>query len=310
MTERACGPDPGTPGAEQAAEWRSSARAWSEYIERWWQEAQASTPEATHPFFRTLIDQGKAYFEIIDGVLEATRKPRLGGDGPDTLQPALRAAWARCAGAPPALWRDPLEAWSRALGTLSHGLLPAGRGEDARVGAALQALEDAARTLWAALGSGTPAWEREHQTGAEAWRRYQAALTEYTELYRELGADALARLRARADEMARRGEGVEEPRALYDLWVDCGEAAYEDMVASERYARAYGELVNSLLALRRQGQRVSERLARLLDLPTRAEQDALHAQVLALRRALRRLEREGAGPGGGGARARRPRGER
>ena len=70
-----------------------------------------------------------------------------------------------------------------------------------------------------------------------------------------------------------------EPRKLYDSWIECAEAAYAKTVHTEDFCRVIAELINTVTALRLQGQHHAQMWARAVDLPTRSDIDALKRQV-------------------------------
>jgi hypothetical protein len=91
---------------------------------------------------------------------------------------------------------------------------------------------------------------------------------------------------------------------LYEQWVNCAEEAYAATVRKEEFCRLQSELGNVSAALLVEQRRHAETLVRAFGMPTRAEVDALYAQLKDLRQRLSEL--------GGAPRARtaRPREER
>jgi class III poly(R)-hydroxyalkanoic acid synthase PhaE subunit len=76
------------------------------------------------------------------------------------------------------------------------------------------------------------------------------------------------------------------PAELYDAWIDCAEGAYHQAAHSESFARLLADLCNISSAMKVERGKLTEQLARHLDLPSRAEVDSLHRQVRALTAAL------------------------
>jgi class III poly(R)-hydroxyalkanoic acid synthase PhaE subunit len=74
---------------------------------------------------------------------------------------------------------------------------------------------------------------------------------------------------------------------LYDAWIDCAEGAYHQAAHSESFARLLAELCNISSAMKVERGKLTEQLARHLDLPSRGEIDSLHRQVRALTTAMR-----------------------
>jgi Poly(R)-hydroxyalkanoic acid synthase subunit (PHA_synth_III_E) len=75
------------------------------------------------------------------------------------------------------------------------------------------------------------------------------------------------------------GEPLTERRKLYDLWIECAEAAYAQTVHTDDFCRVIAELINTVTALRLQGQHHAQMWARAVDLPTRSDIEALKRQV-------------------------------
>jgi len=66
---------------------------------------------------------------------------------------------------------------------------------------------------------------------------------------------------------------------LYDAWIDCAEGAYHQAAHSDSFARLLADLCNISSAIKVERGKLTEQLARHLDLPSRAEVDSLHRQV-------------------------------
>jgi hypothetical protein len=77
------------------------------------------------------------------------------------------------------------------------------------------------------------------------------------------------------------------PAELYDAWIDCAEGAYGQAAHSDSFARLLAELCNISSAFKIERGKLTEQIARHLDLPSRAEVDTLHRQVRALKDAMR-----------------------
>lgn len=127
---------------------------------------------------------------------------------------------------------------------------------------------------------------REH---TEAWRELAQSQAECKRLEHELRAElakvqmeALDLLEQRVRERGAR-QRIESFRALYDLWVECGEQAYRRLAHSPSYAKLQAELSNATMRLRARVQKVLEYALKQFDLPTRSELNSLHRQVRELR---------------------------
>jgi class III poly(R)-hydroxyalkanoic acid synthase PhaE subunit len=132
---------------------------------------------------------------------------------------------------------------------------------------------------------------REHQ---EHYQKMVTAFVEYqdaTGKYNELILKASQRsFEIFQDKLAAReepGRQIESPRALYDLWVDAAEEAYQEIALSDEFRKAYGDVVNAQMRVRSQIQQEVERIGVDLGMPTRTELNSVHKRLHELRRAGR-----------------------
>jgi class III poly(R)-hydroxyalkanoic acid synthase PhaE subunit len=129
----------------------------------------------------------------------------------------------------------------------------------------------------------------------EAWRELTAAQAECRQIENELRAvlikvqlDALDLL---SERVRQRGtaDPIESFRALYDLWVECGEQVYSKLAHSDAYSKLQAELGNATMRLRSRLQTVLEYNLKQFDLPTRSELNSLHRQMRELRAQIERM---------------------
>ncbi|MGC4028013.1 MAG: poly(R)-hydroxyalkanoic acid synthase subunit PhaE [Steroidobacteraceae bacterium] len=117
----------------------------------------------------------------------------------------------------------------------------------------------------------------------------------------EIARDAMQRFAARA---------AQDPAAalssLYAAWIDCAEEAYASRAHREDYCQAQAELTNTLNALRVEQRSQIEEWARVLDLPTRTEVNALIQRISALEGARPPEKKPRPAPRRGSAKRSRP----
>jgi polyhydroxyalkanoate synthesis regulator phasin len=130
---------------------------------------------------------------------------------------------------------------------------------------------------------------------AEAWRELAAAHAQCEQIESELRAvllkvqfDALDLLSERVRQRPA-DQPIDSFRALYDLWVECGEQVYSKLAHSEAYSKLQAELGNASMRLRSRMQVVVEYWLKQIDLPTRSELNSLHRQVRELRLQVEQL---------------------
>jgi class III poly(R)-hydroxyalkanoic acid synthase PhaE subunit len=131
-------------------------------------------------------------------------------------------------------------------------------------------------------------------------KQFQQRYAEFAQQNATIMQDAFHVLKKRFDEAPPAGK---TPADLYDAWIDCAEGTYAQAAHSERFARLLAELCNISSAFKIERGKLTEQIARHLDLPSRAEVDTLHHQVRALQLAMRAAT---AGSGASGATAAAP----
>lgn len=132
-------------------------------------------------------------------------------------------------------------------------------------------------------------WLREHlelwQELIKAHGAYAEALAEFDRVLKRIQIDALQHLQRQLQTERR----IDNPRQLYDLWIECGEEVFARAAPNE-FAAAQARLANAQVALRSRQQKIVETFCRQLDLPTRSEVNTLNRQIRELRAAVEGLQ--------------------
>jgi class III poly(R)-hydroxyalkanoic acid synthase PhaE subunit len=140
---------------------------------------------------------------------------------------------------------------------------------------------------------------REHQEHyqkmAAAFVEFQEAVGKYNELMFKAGQRSFELFQDKLAAREEPGRQIESPRALYDLWVDAAEDAYQQIALSEEFRKVYGDVVNAQMRVRSQIQQEVERIGVDLGMPTRTELNSVHKRMHDLRRELRAGGRADAG---------------
>lgn len=92
------------------------------------------------------------------------------------------------------------------------------------------------------LGLGAPSGGE-----TDAWRGYMQVQNQYLDLLRQSASAALDLLEQRLRDRAATGKSIDSLRELYNLWVDCNEKTYGQMLRGADYGELNGRLFNSLL---------------------------------------------------------------
>lgn len=150
--------------------------------------------------------------------------------------------------------------------------------------------------LSAALRLPTFGLAREHQ---ERWQAllqaqldYHQANAGFSELLMQVGKRAFERFESKLEERTEPGRQLDSARALFDLWIDAAEDAWQQIALTEEFRTVYGALANAQMRLRGAVQTEIEHIGSLFGLPSRTEMDASHRKVAALERELRKLRSE------------------
>ncbi|HEX3397857.1 MAG TPA: poly(R)-hydroxyalkanoic acid synthase subunit PhaE [Steroidobacteraceae bacterium] len=115
-------------------------------------------------------------------------------------------------------------------------------------------------------------------------RQFQQRYAEFAQQNARVMQDAFHVMKKHIDAAP---SALKSPAELYDAWIDCAEGTYAQAAHSESFGRLLAELCNISSAIKVERGKLTEHLARHLDLPSRSEIDSLHRQVRALTAAMR-----------------------
>jgi len=268
-------------------------------LEHWWQGVSASAGELGRDFMEKMMEQGRGFFHMAESYyrnaaeshdwLEAANRTvselrrsfeedvekRFSG-GATAGEDALKRMMA--------FWERPLDNWRCMVSSLS--LLP---GELLRNLSHNEVLEGFLNMP----GLGYLREEEEqYQSVIRLVAVYQRALAEYMAFFSTLGLLSADRLRDKVQGLVDEGREVESARGLYDLWVGASEEVYTEQVMTSEYVKLHGELVNALMALKQELNRLADERLAALNMPTRRELHTLQDRLQESRRELRTLRRE------------------
>lgn len=139
----------------------------------------------------------------------------------------------------------------------------------------------------AALAAGHP---RHAVALGEAMAGYQEALNAFARLVIPTCGDALSRMEKGLAATAGQPIGVRE---FHALWLECGEAAYDELINQPRFAESLAALINAAVRLAACRQALADDVARVNGMPTRGEVRALARALQDTRRELRRSRQPG-----------------
>lgn len=134
--------------------------------------------------------------------------------------------------------------------------------------------------------------QRRFQEALESLEDYRQARQAYTQLIEGVVAEALDRTRRQLQRLKHERRSLQGLRPLYELWLEAAESAYEECVAGEPYAEAFGRLSNQQIATARALHNIAEDLLRGAGLPSREALRETQLHIHQLRREQRELAAE------------------
>ncbi len=136
------------------------------------------------------------------------------------------------------------------------------------------------------LGAVTPPEGRRSWELITQLAQVQAQLATH---WHEIANSAASQFAARLGRLGSGPPTLDSALKVYELWVDCAEAAYGATVRKDDFAGLQSQLANLSAALLVEQRKHAETLARAFGLPTRNEVDALYGQIKELRRQVAAL---------------------
>lgn len=247
---------------------QKTGNPWVDALGAWWEAVAPAVRLPAREFFGALAEHRKIFL-------------RAQSDGRRAMGGAL------------AFWGLPLDTWRRTASSAS--VLPGDFLESLRAegGEAADRFRERMDRFLSTPSLGyTREWQEQGQELARLGLDYQRALQDYNYLAIKLALDILARLYRKLMAPAAQGQAITSLRELYDLWVDCSEELYMELVHTEQYAEVYGRLVNALMALKRHGGDMVDEMLGALGMPTRKGLNTMQRRQQELRRELVAFRRE------------------
>lgn len=284
------------------------ANPWAAALEQWWKTMQPGTAPPVQEFYARLIEQGKTYFQVTDGLSKAFQQASAAGESAvrwqETINNTLEGLKAVFNGTKPdvqsaahqaiAFWELPLNTWRRAVS--SSSVLPGDFLQNVTALGAGHVRDELHGRVDQLLSTPTVGYMREQQEQVQILIKssidYQQALQDYVATYSEIGVKCVEALQDHIQRRVEEEKPVESLREMYDLWVDSCEQAYGEYVSTDRYVEIYGHLVNSLMALKRHGTMMIDEALGAMNMPTRSETDTLHFRLQEVRREGKALRAE------------------
>ena len=137
---------------------------------------------------------------------------------------------------------------------------------------------------------------REHQQQlqniAQLLIEFQEADQVYKLAFAQMGIRSIEALRQRLSNISSDEDKVSTVREFYDLWVDVNEEIYSEFAMTDEYQVIHGDFVNSLMALCKETNSLTEKLYKAVNLPTRSELNSINKRLQEQRRENIQLRNE------------------
>ncbi|OUD12007.1 class III poly(R)-hydroxyalkanoic acid synthase subunit PhaE [Thioflexithrix psekupsensis] len=291
-------------GAKEHTTSSNASAHWSESLELWWQAVATSLTPDNYAVFRRFIDQGKSYFRLNSEFLktfdqlqqanpDSPEWQSLWDQGFEELKASFIAArneQSETVG----FWEMPFDSWQRTLASLSilpndlFSLL-----KDDIISNERQRLNQKWQQILSVPGLGyTREWQEQLQQGMRLSLAYQSAQQDYSGQFQKIGLRTLDLLRERILSMQKSQQSIGDLRTLYNIWIDCGEAAYAEQVTTPQFITIHARLINSLMAWKRHQQKMIDMALNSFHMPTRKELDTMNMRIHQLRRENKLLQND------------------
>lgn len=274
---------------------------WSQSIDQWWKAVSPSAPKGTQDFFDQMINVGKSYFSMMEDIMGG-KVNKTGTEAIERwtrqLSDAFEMASNGAMKASPdmfnpivSFWTAPFEQWNKAsytsipfAGDFMKAFNTTGISDD------MQAQFNRLLSM-PPVGFSREAIQQQQQM-QKLMLAYQKASQDYHSNLAKAGMRSVDSFKKRLDAAAKEEKPINSMRQVFNVWVDACEEIYAEYALSDEYAKLYGEMVNSLMAVKQHGSKMLDEWLESMNMPTRTEVDTLQKRLHETRRELRALRAE------------------
>ncbi len=277
---------------------------WANSFDQWSKLFGQGMPNNARDVSTRLFDLGKSYLDMSERFWQVLREGKGAALTPADWQAALHKTFGQVGQgfslpggtADPwsgfaSLWGLPVNNWQRMATSFSPF---SGDMEKALHAGQLPETGDMTRTLRHFLSVPPVGYTREWQEQQQEWARlfmeYAQAMQDFNALLGKVVLRALEQFGKRMSEKVKAGESFDGLRAVYNLWIDCGEEAYAEQVATAEFPQLQANMVNAQMRMKRHEQHMLEKVMKALNIPTRQEMDTTHKRVYELQRQLQQVQ--------------------
>ncbi|UOG93413.1 MAG: class III poly(R)-hydroxyalkanoic acid synthase subunit PhaE [Candidatus Thiothrix sulfatifontis] len=289
-------------GQPQAVPGFGAAPAWTQGLEQWWKAVSPHTvPGASTDAFQRMVEMGKVYMNLAENAYNVQHADGNGSDAMDAWMNAMEAGFRQCCGQLEmgkftahgfGVGQAALDSWQRVMNSMGmQAFQQVGAG-----GFHLPTSENWMEQFRKVLATPAVGYNRESQERQQALvqlgANYQAAMDDYLKAFAKQGIESVQVLRERVATLRAEDKKIHSLRELYDLWVDVNEQVYAKFAMTDEYQVVYGDLVNSLMALKQGINAELDSTYEAANLPTRKELNAAFAKQQEMRRENRTLRKQ------------------
>jgi class III poly(R)-hydroxyalkanoic acid synthase PhaE subunit len=281
------------------------AGTWTEPMQQWSRLMAQALPQGSQQASSRLFDLGKSYLsmgETFWRLLQQEGK-EFAGQESDWMEAIRKTFGAACklpagAGAETdpwsgfaTFWGLPVKTWQRFACSFSPFPGELGKALRPEDGAVPSDVTRAVRQMLSMPPVGyTREWQEQAQEWVQLYIEYAKAVQEFAQLLGKVSQRATELFGQKLSGQLKEGKPLEGLRAAYNLWIDCGEEAYGEVVATPDFPHLQAQMVNALMRLKRHEQAMMDETMTAMNMPTRRELDTTHKRVHGLQRQLSALQ--------------------
>jgi class III poly(R)-hydroxyalkanoic acid synthase PhaE subunit len=290
-------------GSQAPFTW-GGASPWTQPMQQWASLMTQALPRESQDASTRLFDLSKSYMNMGETFWRLLQQGKAIAGGETNWQEAMKNALSAAGGgfdltgqgSDPwsgfaTFWGLPLNTWQRFAcsfspfpGEMEKALRPEG----------VAAPSDMTKAMRQMLSLPAVGYTREWQEQAQEWTQlyleYAKAMQDFARLLGKVAQRAAELFSQKLAGLFNEGKSIEGLRAAYNLWIDCGEEAYAEVVATPDFPHLQAQMVNALMRLKRHEQVMLDEVMTALHMPTRREMDTTHKRVHELKQQLGTLQ--------------------
>ncbi|GAB4444276.1 MAG: hypothetical protein Kow0031_26720 [Anaerolineae bacterium] len=134
--------------------------------------------------------------------------------------------------------------------------------------------------------------EHKMRSGFIVWQEYRQADYNYQMQLIDAWIITFEKVQKELAALSEQGKSIETLEELGTLWVNAAEDGFGEVLASDAYIQAQGNMVNALMRVRIFQREMMEVVLKQMDLPTRSEVDAAHRYNYEVRKEVKSLKKQ------------------